>query len=137
MACGFVFNNNKWDPLLIHTDADGCIYQGQTNCPQVQIIDLMSGAVDEIGSPVVSIIPNPASSYIFIHAPVSSAYSIYNLNSQKIASGIVDDADIDISHLSAGFYIVRIVDSSGHVYNRKFQKLWSAFKNSPTKIEIY
>ncbi len=53
MACGFVTNNNKWDPLLIRTDADGCIDQGQANCATVQFIDLMSGAVDEIGEATV------------------------------------------------------------------------------------
>lgn len=123
MACGFVINDNKQVPLLILTDADGCIDQGQTNCPTVQIIDLMTGAVDEIGSPLISIVPNPASTYITIDAPARSVYKIYNLSGQEMMTGKVDDTDIDISHLSAGFFIVKVIDRSGNIYNIKLQKM--------------
>ncbi len=123
MACGFVINNNKQDPLLIRTGPDGCIYQGQTNCPTVQIIDLMTGAVDEIGEPSISINPNPTSTYITISAPARSFYTIYSLSAQEMMKGIVNNTEIDISHLSAGFYLLRVVDSAGQIFNHKLQKL--------------
>ncbi len=123
MACGFVINDNKQVPLLIRTDADGCIDQGQTNCPTVQIIDLMTGAVDEIGKPLISINPNPASTYITIDASARSIYTIYSLSGQEMMTGVVDNADIDISHLNVGFFIVKIIDRSGNIYNLKLQKI--------------
>lgn len=123
MACGFVINNNKWDPLLIRTDADGCINQGQANCPTVQIIDLISGNVNEIGSPLISIVPNPASTYITIDAPSRSVYTIYNLSGQEMMTGEVDDINVDISHLGTGLYLLRVIDNGGHIYNHKLQKL--------------
>lgn len=122
IACGFVINNNKQVPLLIRTDADGCIDQGQANCPTVQTIDLMTGAVDEIDESI-SINPNPASTYITIDAPSRSVYTIYNLSGQEMMTGVVDNTDIDISNLSAGLYLLRVIDNSGHIYNHKLQKL--------------
>lgn len=123
MACGFVRDENqKWDPLLIRTDGDGCIDQGQANCPQVQIIDLMSGAVDVIGEPPISINPNPACTHITIDAPDRSVYTIYSLSGQAVVQGIAADTEVDISHLSAGIYIVKIVDMNGQIYCQKLQK---------------
>ena len=38
-------------------------------------------------------------------------------------TGVVDDAEINISHLSGGFFIVKVIDRSGNIYNLKLQKL--------------
>jgi hypothetical protein len=122
IACGFVSNNNKWDPLLIRTDADGCIDRGQANCPQVQIIDLMSGAVDVIGEDVVTISPNPASTYIMINTPLQSLYEIYSIHGQSILKGVVSSDEIDVSNLRSGMYLVKITDTKGRVIVRKLIK---------------
>jgi hypothetical protein len=124
MACGFVINNNKQVPLLIRTDAEGCIHQAQANCPTVQIIDLMSEAVDEIGEAVMSVRPNPASTYITINAPSNSAYTIFSSSGKPIIKGIAEDGfEIDISQLTTGFYAVKVIDNTGQIYYQKLQKL--------------
>ena len=122
MACGFVINNNKWDPLLIRTDSDGCIDQAQANCPQVQIIDLMSGEVDVIGESPISIHPNPASNYITISAADLSIYVIYNFTGQMVLSGIIDDEHIDVSSLSSGQYLIKTTNKNGVIKHHKFIK---------------
>ncbi len=122
MACGFVVNNNKWDPLLIRTDADGCIDQGQTNCPQVQIIDLMSGAVDEIGEPSISINPNPTSQQFSLHnLPASDVQvHLYDMSGRLVKNfHNSNDGRFDISELNSGIYIVRAVQSGATLYNGK------------------
>jgi hypothetical protein len=104
MACGFVLNNNKWDPLLIRTDAYGCIDQGQTNCPQVQIIDLMSGAVDEIGGKSLKVYPNPSSGLFTIKIPefIGNANVVVTdingklLFSKEIVNSILEEIDLTL-----------------------------------------
>lgn len=119
MAVGFVRNNGKWDPLLIRTDADGCIDQSTPSCPTVQIFDLMTGAVDVIGDRELVLYPNPASTQISIKGEdlvFPLFYSIYNSVGQVISSGHTDAfGTIHIDFLPAGLYLIQLKDKKGYV----------------------
>lgn len=126
MAVGFVRNNGKWDPLLIRTDADGCIDQSTSSCPTVQIFDLMSGAVDVIGDKKTVIMPNPASDYIIIKNedlvfPVR--YLMYSHTGQLISSGQTDmSGSVNINSLTSGLYLLNISDQNGKTETIKWVK---------------
>ncbi len=122
MACGFVRNNNnRWEPLLIRTDADGCIDQGQANCPTVQIIDLMSGAVNEIGEATVSIFPNPTSGIIRISKSVQKIQVFNQLGSLVISK--YNTNEIDLSDLDSSMYIISLSDNHGVISSHKVIKI--------------
>jgi len=127
MAVGFVRNDGKWDPLIIRTDADGCIDQGTPTCPTVQIIDLMTGAVDVIGDSKIEVYPNPASTYITIKGgsliyPVQ--YSITSYTGQVVSSGFTNDSEIiDVDYLPVGIYLLQIIDQNGNNKMIKWVKL--------------
>lgn len=126
MAVGFVRNNGKWDPLLIRTDADGCIDQSTPSCPTVQIIDLMTGAVDFIGDKKTVIIPNPASDYIILKNedlvfPVG--YHMYTHTGQLISSGQTDmSGSVNINSLTSGLYLLNISDQNGKTESIRWVK---------------
>jgi hypothetical protein len=126
MAVGFVRNNGKWDPLLIRTDADGCIDQSTPSCPTVQIFDLMTGAVDVIGDKKTVIMPNPASDYIIIKNeelvfPVR--YHMYTHTGQLISSGQTDmSGSVNINSLTSGLYLLNISDQNGITETIKWVK---------------
>jgi len=130
IACGFVSNNNKWDPLLIRTDADGCIDQGQANCPQVQIIDLMSGAVDVIGEDVVTISPNPGHDALIIELPYQAQLpldiEIIDIHGRKIHTAHHDEFEavtIDALSWASGIYVVHLRDRDGRRWAGKWVRL--------------
>jgi len=128
MACGFVRDENqKWDPLLIRTDADGCIDQGTTNCPQVQIIDLMSGTVDVIGEDVVSIYPNPSyEGNVTIDIPDYDNTVKYSYSVQSTDGGVVNGGTLShkVSELSlnipSGLYLVTLLKNGKPMLNQKW-----------------
>jgi hypothetical protein len=127
MACGFVVNNNKWDPLLIRTDADGCMDQGQANCPQVQIIDLMSGAVDEIGDAKTIIYPNPSyTAELTIDIPnydaeYSYSYSIQSASGVIVNKGLLSQKVNDLSlDVSSGVYFVSLIQEGKLIDTQKW-----------------
>ena len=130
MACGFVINNNKQVPLLIRTDADGCIDQGVANCPQVQIIDLMSGAVDVLdNSSTLSISPNPTYDQINITMPdninLPLAYELISISGQRLWVGSHDSPSpmtIEVDHLPSGIYIIQMKDVQGKIWRSKWVK---------------
>jgi len=127
MAVGYVTNINKWDPLLIRTDADGCIDQGTTNCPQVQIIDLMSGTVDEIGEDVVSIYPNPSyEGNVTIDIPnydntVKYSYSVQSSDGGAVNVGTLSQKVNALSlDMPSGLYIVSLLQDGKPILNQKW-----------------
>ncbi|MBK8549469.1 MAG: T9SS type A sorting domain-containing protein [Saprospiraceae bacterium] len=126
MPVGFVRNNGKWDPLLILTDADGCIDQSTPNCPTVQIFDLMTGAVDVIGDKKTKIMPNPASDYIIIKNeelvfPVR--YHIYTYTGQLINSGHTDmSGSVDVGSICSGIFMLKISDQNGKTESIRWVK---------------
>jgi hypothetical protein len=126
MSVGFVRNNGKWDPLLIRTDADGCIDQSTPSCPTVQIFDLMTGAVDVIGDKKTVIMPNPASDYIILKNedlvfPVR--YVMYSHTGQLISSGQTDmSGSVNINSLTSGIYLLNISDQNGKTESIRWVK---------------
>jgi len=127
MAVGYVTNNHKWDPLIIRTDADGCIDQGQANCPQVQIIDLMSGAVDVIGEDVVSIYPNPSyEGNVTIDIPDYNHKNEYSYSVQSTSGGCINKGTLSqkVSELSlnipSGLYFVTLLKNGKPMLNQKW-----------------
>lgn len=131
MACGYVTNNNKWDPLLIRTDADGCIDQGQANCPTVQIIDLMSGAVDVLESlEDITIYPNPSlTDEININLHSYEIGKHYQCKIIDITGNIVyqqtlseSTTTIDCHKMSKGIYFININSIDGKSKTLKWVK---------------
>jgi len=72
---------------------------------------LNSLSVDEISLEFV-LYPNPAQNSLFINGIIdqNSSYEIYDNIGQLVASGIVNN-QINIAHLSSGFYIIKISNS--------------------------
>lgn len=118
MAVGFVTNNNKWDPLIIRTDHRGCMDDGNTNCPTVRVIDLMSGSEDVIsGDKTIKIFPNPTENGVFnIELPSfiegdEIVSLVYNMYGQIIQSNQLTQkqTQIEIPNVPSGMYLVQIM----------------------------
>jgi len=116
MACGFVRDENqKWDPLLIRTDADGCIDQGTTNCPQVQIIDLMSGTVNPSYEGNITVdIPNYDNT-------VKYSYSVQSASGGCINKGTLSHKVSELSlNIPSGLYFVTLLKNGKPMLNQKW-----------------
>lgn len=64
--------------------------------------------------------PNPTSGYLFLNTDIKEAV-IYNLAGQKVAS-YRNTKLVDISHLSAGTYIINFTDETGKISAQKVIK---------------
>lgn len=70
---------------------------------------------------LVKVYPNPSNNYITIennNEQLNSTYTILNSIGQRVLSGqLIDKKNtIDIRHLSAGFYLIRIGEIEGHSF---------------------
>ncbi|MBK9734275.1 MAG: T9SS type A sorting domain-containing protein [Saprospiraceae bacterium] len=130
MAVGFVTNNNKWDPLIIRTDHRGCMDGGSTNCPTVRIIDLSSGAEDEItvhNNKKISIYPNPTDQQSFtidmsdFDDNTQYLYSILDIYGKVISQNRIShrEQSIDLHNIVTGIYIVKITNGDIMVHVEK------------------
>ncbi|MBK9735389.1 MAG: T9SS type A sorting domain-containing protein [Saprospiraceae bacterium] len=130
MAVGFVTNNNKWDPLIIRTDHRGCMDGGSTNCPTVRIIDLSSGAEDEISAhnnKKISIYPNPTAIGLF-NVDVAKysdgddvVCAVYNIYGQQIHTQNIYQKTtmVEIPNATSGLYLVQIFVNNKTFYTEK------------------
>ncbi|MGK0638810.1 YCF48-related protein [Schleiferia thermophila] len=87
-------------------------------------LTVVSGiGISEIGDLRFSIFPNPSSDWISIKGmDAVFRINVYNLPGHKVLS-VTDPSDkISIGHLTAGPYIVEIIDRSGRVGKVKFLK---------------
>ena len=66
----------------------------------------------------ITIYPNPTTSYLNIKSDnlVNSLYQLISLEGKVLSSGIIDSDNyqMDLSHLAAGFYFLRI---NNNTYN--------------------
>jgi len=83
--------------------------------------------VEEVSKNISRIFPNPATTHIVIETPSASlnnelTLTITNMLNQEIHSRPVDQLSevVDINHLDAGIYFVRITDNAGSF---QFQKV--------------
>lgn len=73
----------------------------------------------------IEIYPNPAQSYINIKTSqkqkfYNSTYEIINISGQKLLSGKDFSQPIDISNLSSGLYIIKIIDDNKTIISKRF-----------------
>jgi len=54
--------------------------------------------------PSMTVYPNPATERLYVDAPISTSYSLYDLAGRQHLSGQITPAGIDVSTLPAGFY---------------------------------
>ena len=70
----------------------------------------------------INIYPNPANNVLFIYGITQNTkVSIFDLNGKLILSNYLTEAQINISNLSGGIYIIRFENSTG-IVTRKFVK---------------
>jgi hypothetical protein len=75
----------------------------------------------------INVFPNPAEDYITVKSNYSlndAIISIFDLNGRRVLNykNGSDDSIINVSDLSAGEYILRIITSSQDIYSKKIIK---------------
>jgi hypothetical protein len=94
---------------------------GDTIDYHINIFSIPLGiTVHSLPSNLYTLYPNPSQSKITIEGDTFSKAEIYNVRGQKIMES--NSKAIGVEELSKGIYFIRIIDSSGKVYNSKFVK---------------
>ncbi len=78
----------------------------------------------EINSQIqLQISPNPTSGTLHVQgAAAGTKYRVFDIKAQSIKEGILDNARIDVSGLSAGMYILQMESNTGQIQTAKFIK---------------
>lgn len=85
----------------------------------IQIIDIVTGIVDQNNSEPFTVYPNPADNFIFINTQLASHYQIIDIKGEVITSGInIPGTLINVSKLDKGIYLLRITEEENN-YTRK------------------
>lgn len=90
----------------------------------VNIVELPSGqGIDENQSIAISVFPNPATNFISINCESMKSLEIYSLDGKQIIKTTVsgNEAQVDISDLNGGVYLIRI-ETAVVIVSRKFEK---------------
>lgn len=108
------------DESLAAGDACATKEYGETEDYSVTIAKNSMGT-NELSLNQVLVYPNPATDYFQIEtkSPVV-AVTVYNLNGQKVLSG--DNKSVNVSSLTAGNYIVKIITADGKTTSHKLMK---------------
>jgi len=88
------------------------------------VITTGSLGINPFEDAVVSVYPNPATKYVSITLPNNSELSqanIYSLTGQKVL-GTKQGENIDISHLSGGTYLLKVMTNDGKLFTKKIIK---------------
>lgn len=86
-------------------------------------IDDPSG-IEEIGSVLLNIYPNPAKNSVFINHEIistSTGYTLYNTQGKIVKKGYLKSNSIDVSELANGLYFISII-SGEKLFTAKFFK---------------
>ena len=82
-------------------------------------VSLQSSSIDNLKQiPGLKVFPNPAENYLVIDALESLDYELFDLNGKSMLVGKKDEntiASIDLSHLSAGIYTLRVSNGTSVV----------------------
>jgi len=71
-----------------------------------------------------AVFPNPCADALFLYSSNSIAsYQVVSIAGNVVLSGALPNSNIDVSSLSAGLYVVRVVMHDGNVVTRKIAKL--------------
>jgi glucose/arabinose dehydrogenase len=105
------------------------IYLVNNNTPmthdsiRITVYTYNSTGIREIASPKVNIHPNPANTVLMVSCSDEIAGTeVYNLLGEQVISEKGNVAQLNVSGLNSGFYIVRFTMASGAVVTEKFAR---------------
>ncbi len=78
--------------------------------------------IKNITNNAVKVFPNPAHDRIYLSASVNNSYNIADITGKTILTGQYGKEGIDVSKLTAGFYIVRMKNGHNNVSSHRFLK---------------
>jgi hypothetical protein len=116
------FNTANFIASGIHTTYPGNGLMALDNSQFSVASDCVTGISGLDGYADVSIYPNPASSSIYIKAPIAAGIGIYNAEGQLMLSTTYTNKAVEIntSSFAAGVYIARLQYADGSYTTKKF-----------------
>jgi hypothetical protein len=81
-------------------------------------VTTMAVAVEDFVLSQVKIYPNPVTDYLFFDGVIEDniTFSLYNIVGKVVKSGTVSTQSINLSTISEGVYILRLLDEKSRLY---------------------
>jgi len=117
--------NSAWGGSLANHDYEIIVWVQDLNTKEVydaqkMDLDLIPVSINEINAANINVYPNPASNYVMINNAENANVQVYDVLGNKVLdlNNISNNYKMDVSNLSQGSYVLKIVQNNQIVTKR-------------------